>query len=212
MRYQGKIFNWNDEKGFGFVEPNGGGTRAFVHIKAFKSGSRRPVNGEIIVYELVKENNRGFKAQNIEYSRDVKQSSSSKKVKSKLSITNFFIFVFCVGLIFSVWSGNLPVIILGWYVVMSLITFIVYAWDKSAAQRGGWRTKESTLHLLSLIGGWLGARLAQAKLRHKSSKKEFKRIYWVTVMLNVAGVFWLYTDNGVNFLNKVIVPLTDWYS
>ena len=49
MKLQGKILNWNDDKGFGFVEPNGGGQRAFVHIKAFKNNARRPVNGDIIV-------------------------------------------------------------------------------------------------------------------------------------------------------------------
>ncbi|MEH6454645.1 MAG: DUF1294 domain-containing protein, partial [Psychromonas sp.] len=34
MKFQGKISNWQDGKGFGFVEPTGGGQRAFVHIKA----------------------------------------------------------------------------------------------------------------------------------------------------------------------------------
>ena len=32
MKLQGKIVNWNDKKGFGFVEPNGGGERAFMFI------------------------------------------------------------------------------------------------------------------------------------------------------------------------------------
>lgn len=31
MKLQGQVVNWNDDKGFGFVEPNGGGDRAFVH-------------------------------------------------------------------------------------------------------------------------------------------------------------------------------------
>ena len=52
VKYQGRIQQWDDAKGYGFVEPNGGGTRAFTHIKAFKQRSRRPVNGGIIVYEV----------------------------------------------------------------------------------------------------------------------------------------------------------------
>jgi cold shock CspA family protein len=60
MRFQGKVLNWNDDKGFGFVEPNGGGERAFVHIRAFTTRSRRPVNCEIIIYELVRENNNRY--------------------------------------------------------------------------------------------------------------------------------------------------------
>src|SRR3546814_19155049 len=33
MRLAGRISDWNDEKRYGFVTPNGGGDRAFVHIK-----------------------------------------------------------------------------------------------------------------------------------------------------------------------------------
>ena len=36
MRYLGRVTDWNDTKGFGFVMPNGGGDRAFVHVKAFE--------------------------------------------------------------------------------------------------------------------------------------------------------------------------------
>lgn len=32
MRYQGKITGWKDDKGFGFVIPNGGGQKAFVYF------------------------------------------------------------------------------------------------------------------------------------------------------------------------------------
>jgi len=50
MRLAGRITDRNDDKGFGFVAPNGGGTRAFVHINASQRGSRRPVDGDMISY------------------------------------------------------------------------------------------------------------------------------------------------------------------
>ncbi len=207
MKLQGKVINWNDDKGFGFVEPNGGGERAFVHIKAFKPRSRRPVNGEVIIYELASDNNNRFKAKNIKFSRDTKSPIKRSKSKSSSAFGGVFTIIFCAGLLLSVFSGKLPVIVVVLYVAMSLITFITYAIDKSAAQNGRWRTQESTLHMFSLIGGWPGAFLAQTKLRHKSSKEEFKRVYWVTVLLNLGGLFWLHTEQGINFLNNVVVPL-----
>ncbi|MCB1577615.1 MAG: cold shock domain-containing protein, partial [Xanthomonadales bacterium] len=51
MRFVGRIAEWNDEKGYGFVEPNGGGERAFVHVKAFERRNRRPADGDLISYE-----------------------------------------------------------------------------------------------------------------------------------------------------------------
>jgi len=207
MKLQGKILNWNDDKGFGFVEPNGGGERAFVHIKAFKLRSRRPVNGEVIIYELVRENNNRYKAENIKFARDTKNLNKRNKAKNGSIFGSVFIIVFCIGLLVSVFSGKLPLIIVGLYIVMSFITFIAYAIDKSAAQNGRWRTHESTLHMFSLIGGWPGAFFAQTKLRHKSNKEEFKSVYWVTVLLNLGGLFWLHTEKGTNFLNNVIFPL-----
>jgi uncharacterized membrane protein YsdA (DUF1294 family)/cold shock CspA family protein len=207
MKLQGKVSNWNDDKGFGFVEPNGGGERAFVHIKAFTPRSRRPVNGEVIIYEPVRENNNRYKATNIKFARDVKASKNRTKAKGGRNFGVAFIMLFCVGFLASIFVGKLPVIVAGLYVAMSLITFIAYALDKSAAQNGRWRTKESTLHLFSIIGGWPGAYFAQKKLRHKSSKEEFKTIYWVTVFLNLGGFFWLHTEKGTHFLNYTVVPL-----
>ncbi|MEO7185722.1 MAG: DUF1294 domain-containing protein [Rhodoferax sp.] len=74
---------------------------------------------------------------------------------------------------------------------MSLITFVVYASDKSAAKTQRWRTSEATLHMLALMGGWPGALLAQQWLRHKSSKRVFRTVLWTTVVLNVAGLLLL---------------------
>ena len=68
----------------------------------------------------------------------------------------------------------------------SIVTFAAYALDKHAARRGRSRTRESTLHALSLAGGWPGALVAQQMLRHKSVKPQFRNVFWATVILNVA--------------------------
>lgn len=204
MRLQGKILNWNDDKGFGFVEPNGGGERVFVHISAFKPRSRRPVNGEVIIYEVVCGNNNRNKAENIKFARDSK--NSNKKISGN-TFGSVFIIIFCIGLLVSIFIGFLPVGVIGLYVAMSLITFVVYGIDKSAAKKARWRTRESTLHMFSLIGGWPGAFLAQKELRHKSRKSEFQIVFWITVLLNLGGLFWLHSKSAENFFNNLIMPL-----
>lgn len=77
------------------------------------------------------------------------------------------------------------------YGALSLVCFVLYAIDKSAAVNGRWRTPESTLHLLALAGGWPGAILAQQWLRHKSSKLAFRIVFWCTVALNMGAFMWL---------------------
>lgn len=191
MRYQGKISNWNDEKGYGFVEPNGGGDRAFVHIKSFSKRTRRPTDGDLIIYSLVKEKNGRFKASDVDFTRS--QKSGIKPKNNQRILGSIFTLCFCIFLVLAAIMGKLPVQLLVLYIFASVIAFVAYAIDKSAAQSSNWRTKESTLHLIGLLGGWPGAFWAQNKLRHKSKKTEFQTVYWVTVVLNVAAFFYLFT-------------------
>ena len=95
-------------------------------------------------------------------------------------------------------SITLPVLLV--YLVTSALSFAMYAMDKSAAKSGAWRTKESTLHGLSLIGGWPGALIAQQVLRHKSKKEEFRFVFWLTVVINVGFFVWFFTDTGSTVL------------
>jgi len=213
MKYQGKIFNWDDDKGFGFVEANGDGERAFVHIKSFKSGSRRPVNGELITYSLVREKDNRYKAKNIQFvlnKKNITKNNHKRSTKRNIDSKGFFnilIIIFSLTLLISVLLKKLPIIIIGAYIAMNIVTFIAYAIDKSAAQNNRWRTKENTLHLFSLLGGWPGAFYAQTQLHHKSSKQSFKNVYYLTIVINLAGLFWLYTSNGSHFLNQLTSSL-----
>jgi uncharacterized membrane protein YsdA (DUF1294 family) len=107
----------------------------------------------------------------------------------------------------SVFIERIHPAILGLYVVASLVTFIWYAIDKSAAQRGNQRTPENTLHLLALAGGWPGALVAQQKLRHKTKKQPFRIIFWVTVMLNCGVYIYIYTPEGAEILYSLIASI-----
>ena len=100
---------------------------------------------------------------------------------------------------------DIPILIIS--IFASLLTFFIYALDKHAAKKGAWRTQESTLHLLSLIGGWPGALVAQQSLRHKSKKAEFRSIFWITVMLNCGTLAWLFTENGAVALQSLMVNI-----
>ena len=75
--------------------------------------------------------------------------------------------------------------------LLSALTYVLYAKDKRAARQELRRTPEQTLHWLSLLGGWPGALLAQAKLRHKTQKQPFKVILWLTIIGHLLAVIFL---------------------
>lgn len=93
-----------------------------------------------------------------------------------------------------------PQTILLGYLSFSMINFLAYAFDKSRARRGAWRIKESTLHFFSLVGGWPGAAIAQPLLRHKSQKREFRMIFWFTVLANTGCLIFFYSYLGGEYM------------
>jgi len=94
-------------------------------------------------------------------------------------------------LVWGLWAHRLPLWLLAVAAALNAATYMVYANDKRAARSGTWRTAENTLHLLALLGGWPAAWWAQQRMRHKSSKIEFRRVYWVTVALHCAALVYL---------------------
>jgi uncharacterized membrane protein YsdA (DUF1294 family)/cold shock CspA family protein len=197
----GKISSWNDDKGFGFITPKSGGKTIFIHINDFSKKHKRPMQGLSVNYQLSTDSNGRRCAINVYPKRGHKKVNKSDR---QLSFSVFLSITFlCVvgGLVV---LNKLPVIILGIYAIVSVLTFALYAKDKSAAQSGRWRTSESTLHLFSLIGGWPGAIVAQSRLRHKSKKISFRVVYWVTVIINCGVLGWLLTPEGTNRLNMIL--------
>jgi len=128
--------------------------------------------------------------------RNVERDSPSQWGTATLfAIPAFLVLFIIVGVL---WRP--PLFVAGIYAGASVLTFVAYALDKSAATRGAWRTPESTLHGLSLAGGWPGALLAQQFLRHKSVKAEFRTIFWGTVAANVIAFVALSSPAGRSLL------------
>ena len=58
-------------------------------------------------------------------------------------------------------------------IIINLITFLAMYIDKKKAKKGKWRTKESTLFTLVLMGGGIGGICGMYLFRHKNKKARF---------------------------------------
>ena len=67
MRRQGRIVEWNDARGFGFVLWHGGDERAFAHISAFADRRARPVVGDVVTYDVTADPRNRMRATDIRY-------------------------------------------------------------------------------------------------------------------------------------------------
>jgi uncharacterized membrane protein YsdA (DUF1294 family)/cold shock CspA family protein len=189
MRFEGTVKTWNDDRGFGFIEPAQGGQEIFLHIKAFDQRAGRPQPGQRVVFEVELGPQGKKRACRVEPVRIVRSTTRPRREPAArwgtatLFAIPAFIMVFIVAS--AVWPPPHWVAVV--YLGASGLSFVAYALDKAAAVRGQWRTPEATLHALALAGGWPGALLAQQFLRHKSTKAEFRAVFWVTAVLNTAA-------------------------
>ena len=94
------------------------------------------------------------------------------------------VLLFVLGYLVVTALWPIPIWVAGIYLVASIVCFIVYAVDKSAAGAARRRVPERTLLTLGILGGWPGAIVAQQTLRHKTQKASFRKAFWGTVVVN----------------------------
>lgn len=212
-RQQGHIVKWQDDKGFGFIK-TAAGEAIFFHISEFKA-AHRPANGDEVVFTIGQDNQGRLQAKQVqelgfvqqqmaEKNLQIRQRNAKKNQQADFAAAQkkrvFLGIGFYAVLILLVVMGDLSWLVVAWYAALAIITYLSYAKDKAAAQSGGWRTPEMTLHIMSALGGWVGALVAQTYLRHKSQKPDFRMAYYLTVIINLAGLLFIMTCGGLESL------------
>ncbi|MEZ0531689.1 DUF1294 domain-containing protein [Enterobacter sp. KB-221C9] len=89
----------------------------------------------------------------------------------------------------SLLSSN-PVVV--WFLLVNVLTMVIYGADKMAARKGMRRVPEATLLVFGVTGGWPGAIVGQQLFRHKTQKQPFKTYFFISVVASIAMMAALY--------------------
>ena len=88
---------------------------------------------------------------------------------------------------------NVHLIIIYYLLVINAVAFFAYGIDKLKARKGWWRIPESTLLLLAIIGGSIGAWLGMKAWHHKTMHRKFQYGLPVIFLLQLALAVYLCT-------------------
>ena len=205
MRDQGRLVEWFDDKGYGFIQPNDEAKdRVFLHIKDFAQKGPRPIVGCALEYVVQLDAQGRFKAKQVTY---LKASQAKKTAKvsdrietqtpSKLQVMQILCVAYIIALVILTATGLLNSLALLFISIINVMTYWFYSQDKEAAQLNQRRVPENTLHILAFLGGWPAAWLAQQRLRHKTQKQPFRKIYFCTIFFNILLILWLISPLNV---------------
>ena len=169
---KGIVVHYDESRGFGFIRANEVDQDIFVHIRNVKK-KRALSKDQEVVFELEK-TDKGYNALSV------------KPYKKHKALAPIY-FIIIAGLVvismvsFSIASSNLQV----YMVVINLITFCLYGYDKFISSGEKLRVPEKVLHLLALFGGSVFAYISQVLFNHKLKKQPFQSIFLVISLFQI---------------------------
>ena len=194
MRDQGRLVEWFDDKGYGFIQPNDMyKERVFIHIKDFARTGPRPIVGCALEYLVILDERGRYRAQQAIYlkaSQVIEHRAQPTKARAvkPWSAMQIGIVIYIVFMVIASFSKLLPPYTLLFVGLMNVLSYWLYAMDKEAAQLGNRRVPEQTLHIVDSLGGWCAGWLAQ---------QPFRNIYFCSIVFHILLIAWLISPLNV---------------
>ena len=193
MAQQGELIEWNDERGFGFIRPDNGGERLFVHISEIGRIATRPRVGDRMSYAVGPGRDGKSAATRVSIAganpmkgrapargAETRAETLAETRRSRHNRGRAYIGLALLIMLLSGWlAGSIPAVLVALYLVLGLASAWLYHRDKQSAEAGEWRTSEAALHGFDLAFGIIGGLLAQQMFRHKTAKPGFAAMTYV---------------------------------
>jgi len=111
----GKIIKWNDDRGFGFIEPESHKGNIFVHISGFRTRSRRPEVGDDVTFSIEQEAQDKVRAKNVKIC-GLRETPSYKIEPPRKNVIDYGLIV----------------------IALSSIGFVIYQYFQTSNIQSGW--------------------------------------------------------------------------
>ena len=192
MPQHGELIEWNDARGFGFIRPDAGGDRLFVHISQIGRIATRPRLGDRVSYAIGRGRDGAPAATRVAIAganpfkaRALARGAEAAPPSRRPLAIRYAVAALLTSLaVAGTAIGSVPLVLLIAYAAMGLISLVLYYDDKRRSEAGGWRTSEVRLHSIDLVFGIIGGLLAQQIFRHKTAKQEFALTSYLIAFLH----------------------------
>ena len=82
-------------------------------------------------------------------------------------------------------------IIIGYYIIINIVLYVMMVIDKKRAIKDGWRIPEKNMFVAAVLGGGLGGLCAMVFKSHKNRHMDFILVFTMTAILHMVAAFLL---------------------
>ncbi len=185
---KGTVVNFNDAKGYGFIQPDGQQNQVYVHATAVTNRARL-ADGQRVTFDIVPAE-KGPRAANV----IIDGAAAPARARQRSSVSPYRLFgIVAVAITLGIMLAIIGIFnwpwIVAYFLGISSTTYLLYWYDKRASKRNQLRVPERVLHIAELCGGSLAALIAQRILPHKVRKGSYQRWFWLIVVAQVIVFF-----------------------
>lgn len=175
---KGRVVRFYPARGFGFISSRDHDGDLFFHIRDVTNADTVSA-GQSVTFD---------------HRMTKKGPAAVSVIAGRRHLSPFFFYATIATVsvvVLAVYLGRKGTPLFAYLAAVNLITVLMYGYDKAVAGTDRMRIPEHVLHLLALLGGSPAALLAQRLFRHKTRKRAFQLVFWLTVTLQALGL-WLF--------------------